>query len=163
LLMLKQLLSRKRNQKSLEKLSDNSPSYSLQDNIQFFEREFYNTSDLIIKKLHHGENEIALIYLEPLVDQHELRKSGIIPHHESSCPTMRDLLKSPQIHSTCSMHEGITAILQGNCVLPAENEPNLYIVKAEASFQQSISEPTNEKVISGSHEGLIERWTRIFI
>ncbi|MGN7233708.1 spore germination protein [Priestia megaterium] len=140
--------------KKREKFSNHVFS-TIKENIFTINQIFSNTEDLVIKNLEMKTVQGVIIYLETMVDKEKIQKYVLNPCLQSALEPISDMLGA-NFQSTAVFNQVEAALLEGSCVLCLEGYAKLFIVDVSLSKERSITEPENEKVVQGSHDGFIE-------
>ncbi|MED3881971.1 spore germination protein [Priestia megaterium] len=140
--------------KKREKISN--PAFStIKENIFTINQVFSNTEDLVIKNLEVKDVQGVIIYLETMVDKEKIQKYVLNPCLKSPLEPISDMLGA-NFQSATVFNQVEAALLEGSCVLSLDGYAELFIVDVSLSKERSITEPENEKVVQGSHDGFIE-------
>lgn len=152
--LLRPRQSEKKNQNSevKEQESPTKDSFrSLKDNIDYISSELHHSHDL--KVTHMDGNRQALLYFESLVDQEQIQNKIFIPLSNYSDRTIGQL---PNRRGTTDLNDAIFALLSGCAVFIQEGNTEVSVFVVTMSNNRNMSEPDTEKVLRGSHEGLVE-------
>ncbi|WJH37267.1 spore germination protein [Paenibacillus sp. CC-CFT747] len=124
--------------------------------MQWLQKEFGHSSDLVVTRYKDAEKELALIYVDTLIDKQKIQH--VLPHLNSpQVPLSWPPFSSPSAQACRTYPEAISALLEGYAAIAREGMPELILIQADAAFQRDVKEPEGERVIKGAHEGLVER------
>lgn len=129
---------------------------SLEKNKEFIENQLFHTSDLKWRSIRFNQLEGLIVYLESLSDVQRIQKEIIQPIEEKKQGTLDEVITSVEITEKSDLGELPRALIQGNCVLLFEGTAEVFIVGVAAVYIRNITEPLNEGVIRGAHDGFIE-------
>ena len=132
-------------------------STCLHNNIQFIKEKFNYSADLVVSELSWNQKDIAIIYIESICESEKIQREILIPLSHKNEGSLKEVLIANKLQTTCFLNECIEALLQGKCIVNVNGQTEIIVLDVISSFQRAISEPENEKVVRGSHEGLIER------
>ncbi|MFJ7941480.1 spore germination protein [Peribacillus sp. NPDC096622] len=125
------------------------------ENISTIKQIFSNTEDLVVKELKTETVRGVLIYLETMVDKEKIQRDALKPCLESNSETIQKVL-STNFQATTVFNQVEDALLKGSCVLSLDGYEKLYLVDVSMSKDRSVTEPENEKIVQGAHDGFIE-------
>ncbi|MCA0969766.1 spore germination protein [Halobacillus litoralis] len=134
-----------------DKEPEHPSSTKLSVNIDYLMHEFHRTSDLRIRILEKGQ--AALVYMESLVDQEKIHEMIFKPLELGDVEHISDI---PNSKVTLNMEEAIQTLLRGHALYMEDGLRGVYQFRVTSSFNRSIEEPANEKVVRGSHDGFVE-------
>ncbi|TCZ80960.1 spore germination protein [Paenibacillus albiflavus] len=129
---------------------------SLEKNKEYIENQLFHTSDLKSRSINFNQSEGLIFYLESLSDLQKIQKEIIQPIEEKRVGILDEVITSVEITTKSDLGEVPSALIQGNCVLLFEGTVQVIIVGVAAVNKRNISEPTNEGIIRGAHDGFIE-------
>ncbi|MCZ8510930.1 spore germination protein [Paenibacillus filicis] len=129
---------------------------SLQKNMEYIQNQLFHSGDLKWRSIRFNQSEGLIVFLESLSDQQRIQKEIIKPIEEKKEGTVDELITSLEITKKSNLNEVPHALVQGNCVLLFEGTAEAIIVDVTAAYKRSISEPVNEGVVRGAHDGFIE-------
>lgn len=157
---IKQLLKyNKVNNESISSKQISKPSkdiYStVKENISSIKQIFSNTEDLVVKEIKTETVRGVLIYLETMVNKEKLQKY-VLNHFSQATSETIQMVLSTNFNASTVFNEVEDALLKGSCVLCLHGFEKLFIIDVSISKDRSVSEPENEKVVQGSHDGFIE-------
>ncbi|WP_289137815.1 spore germination protein [uncultured Brevibacillus sp.] len=133
-----------------------SVSLSLQKNKEHIQNQLFHSSDLKWRSIRFNQLEGLIFFLESLSDQQRIQKEIIQPLEETKVGTVDEIIVSVGIERISDLSRLPQALVQGNCVLLFEGIEEALIVGVAADYKRSISEPVNEGVVRGAHDGFIE-------
>ncbi|WP_079529196.1 spore germination protein [Halobacillus hunanensis] len=128
-----------------------SSSAQLSENIDYLFSQCKQTGDLKVRALDDGR--AALVFYETLVDHEKMQKKIFAPIEMGHVGRIPDLPNSRQM---TNLDEAIKKLLSGHVLYFDEDSTRITYFDVTASFNRSVEEPVNEKVVRGSHEGFVE-------
>ncbi|GIP20988.1 spore germination protein [Paenibacillus sp. J22TS3] len=132
---------------------------SLSSNVKYIEEALFNTNDLKQRTLRGPNTSGTLLYLESLVDPMLIERNIIIPFKHQEDKELDELFTTLEYEQQTDLSKGVDGLIQGSCVYFQEGKPEFYILAAPAKYDRSITEPENEGIIRGPHNGFIESLT----
>ncbi|MFC4321232.1 spore germination protein [Litchfieldia salsa] len=152
---------KKKQKKSQESPSDSNSEQkvtmfeNLDESMTFIKQAFSNTDDLIVKKIQNRDTNGFLVYLDTMTDSEKIQKNILKPLMEASNDHLTNVLFST-FKSLNFLNKAHIELLNGSCLFFLEGEQQFYSLNVALSKDRSVEEPSNEQVISGSHEGFVE-------
>lgn len=131
-------------------------STSLQENKEYIQNQLFHSSDLKWRSIRFNQLEGLIFFLESLSDQQRIQKEIIKPLEENKEGTVDEIITSVDIAKKSDLSQLPQSLVQGKCVLIFEGTAEAIIVGVAADYQRGISEPVNEGVVRGAHDGFIE-------
>ena len=114
-------------------------------------KALHESSDLIIKE----NGNYVTFYIETLVDRQQIRKN-ILPYLLADKPDMKPVLMD-SAEELETIDQAVTKLLTGTFLwFDINNATKIYSIAVTKSYDRSVEEPANEKVIRGAHEGFVE-------
>ncbi|WP_409179165.1 spore germination protein [Brevibacillus fortis] len=129
---------------------------SVQENIEYIQNKLFHSGDLKWRSISLNQVEGYIVYLESLTDQQRIQKEIIQPIEEKKVGIVEDIITSVEIGIKSDLSQLPTALVQGKGILLFEGSAEAFVVGVGADYKRSISEPVNEGVIRGAHDGFIE-------
>lgn len=129
---------------------------SLQKNKEFIEHQLLHASDLKWRSMKFNQSEGLIVFLESLSDQQRIQKEIIQPMEGRRVGNVEEVITSALITKNTDLGDAIYALIQGNCLLLFEGRAEVIIVDVAAVYKRSITEPANEGIVRGAHDGFIE-------
>ena len=129
--------------------------HTIDDNTSFFKQTFSSSHDLKIKELNVGNNRGILVFLDTMADYEKIQGNILKPVMEADGVLFADVLKSTFTKSD-NLIKAQNELLNGSCIMFFDGVQGFYILDVAISKDRSITEPDNEQVIQGSHEGFVE-------
>ena len=140
-------------------------------NIDRIKMSFNDTADLMIREIRFGlkkETTLKVVYLDGIIDSALLQKSVIFPLVETlniNKTQSKDLinyvsnaiLTTPNVKTTKSYQELLSAIIQGNAVLLFDGFDEVIIVEVAEWAEKSLEESLGERSIKGVTVGFTEK------
>lgn len=152
--LLRKWFSKKRTEKKPQ--TRMSAYSSLEKNKEYVENQLFHSSDLKWRSIRFNQSEGLIVFLESLSDLQKIQKEIIRPIDGKREGILEEVMTSVEITKNSDLSEVPYALIQGNCVLLFEGTVEFFIVDVAAVNIRSISEPVNEGVIRGAHDGFIE-------
>ncbi|WP_430787617.1 spore germination protein [Virgibacillus flavescens] len=124
---------------------------SADTNKSAIKKALHGSSDLIIKE----SGDYVTFYIESLVDRQQIRKH-ILPYLLAEKPDIK-----PVIYDSAgeleTIDQAVKKLLSGAFIwFDINNAKKIYSMEVTKSYDRTVEEPENEKVIRGSHEGFVE-------
>jgi len=132
-------------------------SIFLYKNIKYLEAAFWNSEDLHKKQIKFNKQNCFIMYIQEMVDKKVLEKDVILPITRKKEGKIEDIISVLQIEKIDDLNEIKMRMLAGECAIFMEGSNSAYVLDISASVTRNIEEPTNEQVITGSHEGFVEQ------
>nr|WP_247739250.1 spore germination protein [Bacillus sp. 165] len=129
---------------------------SLQDNINLIQQSFISADDFTVRYLVFNNIRYGLLFLNLIVDKQKIESSIIKPLIRIKQGDIQDVIPALSMQTSSTLHQIVIELLNGSSVLLEEGCNLAYILKTELYESKAIEEPVSEKVIRGSHEGLID-------
>ncbi|MFK7692597.1 spore germination protein [Paenibacillus sp. HJGM_3] len=136
-----------------------APAIGLEQRLQQLQEAFHHTDDLVLSVLQSStlDSRTVLVYLEPLVDSDKIRDSIVLPLSQALGMPILHALGGTNVAPVTTLKQAIDLVLLGYCLVCSETEPLGAAVQVDTTYTRSIMEPQNEKVVRGSHEGMVEQ------
>lgn len=132
---------------------------SLQENIQYIQEALFHTEDLQQRSvLFHGMSGV-LLFIQPLCDQEKIREEILKPLSLADGEKIEDIVTAIQTKTIMELEKAVDLMIEGYAVLFFEGIEECYAVQVDAIYKRDVSEPNNEKIVRGSHQGFIENTT----
>ncbi|WP_125665688.1 spore germination protein [Paenibacillus baekrokdamisoli] len=129
---------------------------SLQENMEYIQNQLFHSSDLKWRSIRFNQREGLIFYLESVSDQQRIQKEIIQPIEEKKEGDLDGVITSLEIKRKSILSQVPHALVQGNCALLFEGISDAHIIDVMSVYKRSISEPVNEGVARGAHDGFIE-------
>ncbi|MDQ0207759.1 spore germination protein [Alkalicoccobacillus murimartini] len=131
----------------------------VEDDIAAFKNIYHESGDLATREFWFHNKKGTVLYLEAMIDTDLLEQTFFIPLSEEKFDdrySIEDLIVSTDWKKGSNLTKESTMLTRGFAAILLEGEPNIIYVSVGLFFDRSIDEPSNEKIVRGSHEGLIE-------
>ncbi|NOU74772.1 spore germination protein [Paenibacillus sp. LMG 31458] len=128
----------------------------LQQNMEYIQDQLFHSGDLKYRSIKFNQLDGLIVFLESLADQQRIQKEIIQPLEEKKAGTVDELITSMGITKISDLGEVPHALVQGKCLLLFEGQVEAFIIDVTANYKRSITEPVNEGVVRGAHDGFIE-------
>jgi spore germination protein KA len=141
-------------------------------NLEAIQREFNNSSDLIIRRFSlggSGQDQGAVVFIDGLVDKQQvewsiLRPLMLMKEPNSERPAGDDRLKYIElslitvgdIKRECRLNRIIGSVLAGKTVLMIDGSKEALAIDTPGWEKRGIEQPDSEIVVKGPREGFIE-------
>ncbi|MEK5237475.1 spore germination protein [Paenibacillus sp. FSL L8-0470] len=132
-------------------------SPSVDQNSDYIEAALFYTSDLKKRSLSFQGREGLVFYLESLTDTELIERNVIVPFSRNQDKDLSELFTTLSFSLETELNQGIQGLLEGSCLYFLEGMSEFYVLFTPAKYERSISEPENEGVIRGPHNGFIEQ------
>lgn len=128
------------------------------ENLRYIEKCFNYSSDLKTRPISRHKKTGILVYLETVCDMEKIQNSVLIPFSKNSGKQLLidQLITSVRLEKSEDLDYGVDQMVRGHCLLILEEENKIYIFNASKINARSPEEPSNEKVVRGSHAGFVE-------
>jgi spore germination protein KA len=132
---------------------------SHEQRLKELQEALHHTDDLMhtVVQSSSQKSVTLLVFIEPLVDAVKIRDSVIIPLSSDTCRPLIQSLAGTTVTAVHSVQQSVDLLLLGYCLVCTEEDPWGVVVQVEATYTRSVIEPQNEKVVRGSHEGMVEQ------
>ncbi|WP_369522653.1 spore germination protein [Pseudalkalibacillus hwajinpoensis] len=130
--------------------------FSIEQNIEYLNSKFYHTEDIKFRNITIENIACILAYLDPLVDEDKLQKTIMKPLMEKNKLNIEDTVTSKEYRRSMDLNEAVNGLTKGFVVLFIEGHQHFYLLEAFSANSRAVSEPINEQVVRGSHEGFVE-------
>lgn len=134
-------------------------SSHMPDNIRYIEESLFHTNDLRKRILPFQDTAGVLLYLESSVDPILIERNVITPMSRNQDKELTESFTTLVFEEQTELSKGIEGLIQGGCLYFQEGKEKFYILITPAKNDRSISEPENESIIRGAHNGFIENVT----
>ncbi|MEK3882059.1 spore germination protein [Paenibacillus sp. PL2-23] len=147
-------------------------SASLQANVHAVNARFGSSSDLVIRLFRSDaapEREIALLYIDGLVETATINESIIAPMMTMELPAYAEergdrLLTSMRacvvsissVKETSTMEEALQYMADGHCLLLADGGVTALLADVNGGQQRAVTIPQTQTVIRGPQHGFVE-------
>lgn len=125
-------------------------------NIARFEALFGHSSDMKNRPFSFGKITGLLIYIETLVDSTNIEEHILRPLSTHDVKNPLEALTVLESKRAESEQEAAQALLRGKVLLFLTGSPDAYLCGSGKVALRSITEPINEKVVRGAHDGFVE-------
>ncbi|MCJ8013673.1 spore germination protein [Paenibacillus sp. KQZ6P-2] len=132
---------------------------TVDQNITYIQDALFHTDDLKIRHHFYKDMPAALVYLESLVDPILVERNIIAPLRLKEADNLSELFTTMHLEVHERLEDGIQGLMQGYCLYFVKGKPVFYTLTAPANYDRSITEPENEAIIRGAHNGFIENLT----
>ncbi len=129
---------------------------SVSDNVQYMREALFHTDDLLSQELAIPGCKNEFLFLYSMCDLSKIRDEILNPVTFLRGVSIEDLLTTMHANKHDNLEEVIDLLLKGNAVLFIEGMTSCYVIEVKASYDRNVAEPSNEKVVEGSHEGFVE-------
>lgn len=137
--------------------NENGPfSLSAAENIKHLQDLLGRPADLKERTFLYEKVEGRLLYLENIVSSIRVEETILRPLSETSMQNAEDSLTVLEREEKANSDEAIAALLQGKVLVFFEGRSVCIACGVETFLLRTVSEPSNEKVIRGAHDGFVE-------
>ncbi len=133
--------------------------FSLEQNTKYIQKALFDTHDLKIKHHPYKDTQGALIYLESLVDPALIERNILAPMSFAEGKSLSELFTTLKMERSNDLEKGIQGLMQGSCLYVLDGDDEFYALTTLAKYERSITEPENEAIVRGPHNGFIENLT----
>lgn len=148
---------------------------SLDGNIELFQGLFFNDDTFVIRRFENPHKHIrfCILYCDGVVDPIIMNESIVKPIQTSTSILTESLLEFAaqsvvqvnELKRTANVQEIIGAVTYGDTILLAEGACEVLLLSTKSFETRAISEPENEKILSGPREGfsdsLLTNWSMV--
>ncbi|MGX1264142.1 spore germination protein KA [Rossellomorea marisflavi] len=132
---------------------------NLDEKVSFIKEGLFQTDDLFIRDLVFNERVLKLIYIDSIIEVKSLQEVVIKPIQEMPCGELKNIVHSGGIKETEDFQVLLEGLVDGRCALLEEGRDSMTLIALPKNQSAHRVEPTNEKVIRGSHQGFSEEIT----
>ncbi|SDK48337.1 spore germination protein [Sediminibacillus albus] len=143
--------TKKSNQSANPEKEDLPNSTSLKENVTYLAEAFQRSSDLKFRVLEEGS--AVLIYFESLADQEKIQDKFFKPYMQL---TKDELMTKSSGRKMDKRKDVIQFLLKGHAAFAIDGSADIVLFSTTSTFNRSVDEPDNEKIVRGSHEGFID-------
>ncbi|MFU8689110.1 spore germination protein [Rossellomorea sp. FS2] len=131
----------------------------LDEKIAFIKEGLFKTDDLFIRDLVFNDRALKLIYIDSIIEVKSLQDIVIKPIQEMPRGELGNVVHSGNVKETEDFQILLDGLVDGRCALIEEGRETMTLVSIPKDQSAHRVEPTNEKVIRGSHQGFGEEIT----
>jgi len=131
-------------------------SEHIYQNVKFMEDAFYHTEDLHKKEIIFNKKRCIFMYLHAMIDKKVLESRVVKPLLETKEGDIEHTVSVVTVQKVNDLNHVKMALIRGYSALFVENSDTVYMFNVPTSITRNIEEPSNEQVIRGSHEGMVE-------
>lgn len=131
----------------------------LDEKIAFIKEGLFQTDDLFIRDLVFNDRALKLIYIDSIIEVKSLQDIVIKPIQEMPRGELGNVVHSGNVKETEDFQVLLDGLVDGRCALIEEGMETMTLVSIPKDQSAHRVEPTNEKVIRGSHQGFGEEIT----
>ncbi|MDN4525675.1 spore germination protein [Fictibacillus fluitans] len=144
----------KNNSKPVNRVAD--------DNLRVIQSILHETSDLKSRRITYQESAGMIIYLESIADTEKIQQSVIEPLNRAmdKAQPVEQVITNTELSLIEELHKGVGKLLNGSCLLTLDGMSSMYAVNVTNQLTRTPEEPSNEKVVRGSHEGFVDSLTQ---
>ena len=130
---------------------------NLNDNLEKIKQTLQDSSDITVKKIVLNNLDAAIIFIDTLSDKMDIQKvidnltASSYPFEETVSFTLKTYENKDSLSKDC-----INDMLAGYVLLFFDGQNAPYSFMARKHDGRSVSQPINEQIIQGSHEGFTE-------
>ncbi|MDM5339861.1 spore germination protein [Fictibacillus enclensis] len=132
------------------------------ENLHVIQSILHGTSDLKTRTITYQKSSGVIIYLESIADTEKIQQSVVEPLNRAMDEggTVETVITNTELLFIEELHEGVGKLLTGSCLLSLDGMCGMYAVNVTNQLTRTPEEPTNEKVVRGSHEGFVDSLTQ---
>ncbi|MGZ9584342.1 spore germination protein [Paenibacillus marinisediminis] len=131
-------------------------SPNMQENIQYLQEALFHTDDLVHLAVSIPGHTSEILYMYSMCGQTKIREEILNPIMESKNDGLDEILIAIRANKYSELEKVIDQIVKGYVVLCIEGMEECFVIEVKSSHVRNISEPSNEKIVVGSHEGFVE-------
>ncbi|NMO97845.1 spore germination protein [Paenibacillus lemnae] len=125
-------------------------------NVSFLQQALQHSDDLLVREITRDGNAGVLVYIESLTDASQLEKHVLDPLSQSNPTELSTLFTTIQAKESIDLQQGIKSLLNGYTLYFEDGIRRFYLLETPSHYERSITEPENESIIRGTHNGFIE-------
>ncbi|TCZ75216.1 spore germination protein [Paenibacillus albiflavus] len=129
---------------------------TVEENIQYMKNATFHTDDLVRQTVSFLGNTGEFLFMYTMCDQRKIRKEILDPISNNKNESLQDILILMRANKHDDLEKVIDLLVKGNAVLFIEGQEECFVIEVKSEHVRSITEPSNEKVVEGSHEGFVE-------
>jgi len=129
---------------------------TVQENIEYIRNALFHTDDLASQTVAIPGHTSKFIFMHTMCDQNSIREEILKPISENRGGDLEEILISMRADKLNDLEKAIDVLVRGNAVLFIEGLKDCFVIGVQSSHVRSITEPSNERVVQGSHEGFVE-------
>jgi spore germination protein KA len=129
---------------------------TVQENIQYLKEALFHTDDLVRQKVSILGYTSEFLFMYTMCDQSKIREEIFKPILENKDGDLEGILISMRANKHDDLEKVIDLVVKGNAVLFIEGMEDCFVIEVGSSHVRNVTEPNNEKVVEGSHEGFVE-------
>ncbi|WP_340386357.1 spore germination protein [Paenibacillus sp. FSL E2-0151] len=129
----------------------------LKMNISYVEQSLYCTDDLKQQQLLLNGVQSVLLYIDSLVDQEIIQTHVLTALNGQAHSQIYPSFTTLESRKDTDLQRGIDSLIQGKCLYIIDGHPEFHILSTEKMYVRSTTEPENEGVIRGPHNGFVEQ------
>lgn len=148
-----------RRSKPLSKKSTLTPQpvhKSVQSNIEYLQNALFHTDDLVRQSVTIPGHTSEFLYMQTMCDPSKIREEILNPILDTKDRDLDEIFIAIRSNKYDDLEKVIEYLVKGNAVLFVEGLEECFVIDVKSSFDRSVTEPSNEKVVKGSHEGFVE-------
>lgn len=129
---------------------------AMQENIRYLKEALFHTDDLVRQTVSIPGYMSEFLFMYTMCDQSKIREEILKPISENRDGDLEEILISMRANRHDDLEKVIDLLVKGNAVLFIEGMQECFVVEVSSSHVRNITEPSNEKIVEGSHEGFVE-------
>ncbi|KZE69553.1 hypothetical protein AWM68_04200 [Fictibacillus phosphorivorans] len=134
---------------------------TIDDVLSQVKKPFGSTDDLVtqIIELPGDESKLAFLYIESIIDKQLVQSQIINPVFEISHENVQesfDQMMNLALKKQTDFTKAQSLLLQSNTLVFTEDTSCFYSLATPVKTERDITEPDNETIIRGAHDGFIE-------
>ncbi|WP_245629811.1 spore germination protein [Domibacillus robiginosus] len=123
-----------------------------------------DSSDIKQRTFSYGKVQGILIYIDTLVEAVKVENHILQPLKENGSKKPEEALTVIEYEEAADYNDALKGLLRGKTLLFIEGNPGCLLCRTERNALRTITEPMNEKVVRGPHDGFVEDLsTNIFL
>ncbi|WP_107727909.1 spore germination protein [Desmospora activa] len=157
--IIKRFFSKKKPNQSQNHHHDHPVSSDFEENVQYIEDALYQPPDLKKRNLRFNQQKGVLIYLDTLTDKKLIQSDILRPLFEVEEGKIEEIIPTVEVKQITDLNLASENLLRGKCILFLQGVKEAYAIDASAMHKRDMSEPENEGVVRGAHNGFTEQLT----
>ncbi|SMF85967.1 spore germination protein KA [Paenibacillus uliginis N3/975] len=129
---------------------------TVQENIQYLKEALFHTDELARETVSIPGHTSEFLFMYTMCDQSKIREEILKPILQRRDGDLEEILIAMRADKHGDLEKVIDLLVNGYAVLFIEGMEECFAIEVRSSHVRSITEPNNEKVVEGSHEGFVE-------
>ncbi|WP_309864963.1 spore germination protein [Desmospora profundinema] len=119
----------------------------------------FHSEELKKRTIRFNDQEGVILYIESLTDTNLIRREVLQPLIRQQEGDLEETLLSVDIQKERNLANAVEAVVAGESVLILDGNREFFVLSTAVVHKRNLSEPENESVIRGPHNGFVEQLT----